>query len=135
MREIEMSGERIDQRDGSRVEILRILPTQPPVNFVRVPCFFHVVTRRSAKPLAGQHVCPSATNPLSLLTLPACCISLIYATWWQQWDVCFLFIFGFSSPTANNLRPPRHTKKGDPRPVSLKPHATISRVSLSEGQD
>ena len=64
------------------------------------------------------------------LTLSACSIRSSYATWWHQWDV--LFLFGFMSQTIN-LKPPWHTKKGDPGPLCLQTHAKTSRANVSEG--
>ena len=45
----------------------------------------------------------------------------------------FSVLFWSFIPTANNFRPPRPTKKGDPGPVGLKTHAKDSESEKGIG--
>merc|ERR1711911_362694 len=116
------------------VEILRIRPTHLH-NFSLGSRVFCALCDPSTGATARRSGCLSLSQlPVffPLLTLLFCCINLVHATWWQRWDVCFLFFWSFI-PTANNCRPPRPTKKGDPGPVGLKTHAKDSESEKGIG--
>ena len=71
---------------------------------------------------------PFSPHPVNLQHKPFLCYMVAAVG-------CLFSVFLVFTSPANTFRLPPPTKKGDPRPVGLKTHATTSKESVSEGRE